>query len=120
VRRVLLVEDADDVREALAELLALHGHQIAAASRGEEGVALALRQEPEVVLVDIGLPDLDGHEVGRRLRAALGPAPLLIAMTGYGREEDRQRALQAGFDLHLVKPVDPDELERVVAAGKGC
>ena len=98
----------------------MQGHLVVATSRGEEGLAAAVRQEPEVALVDIGLPDLDGHEVARRLRAALGPAPLLIALTGYGREEDRQRALQSGFDLHLVKPIDPGELERVVAAGKGC
>jgi CheY-like chemotaxis protein len=120
VRRVLLVEDSDDVREALGELLALLGHQVAAARGGEEGVALALRLDPEVVLVDVGLPDIDGHEVARRIRAALGPAPFLVALTGYDRAEDRRLAMVAGFDLHLPKPVDPDVLQRVVATGKGC
>jgi CheY-like chemotaxis protein len=120
VRRVLLVEDSEDVREALGELLALLGHQVAAAGGGEEGVAMALRLEPEVVLVDVGLPDIDGHEVARRIRAALGPAPFLVALTGYDRAEDRRLAMVAGFDLHLPKPVDPDVLQRVVASGKGC
>jgi CheY-like chemotaxis protein len=104
------------VREALSEFLALQGHLVEAVGLGLEGVALALASRPEVMLVDVGLPDIDGHEVARRVRAALGPEPFLVAMTGYGREDDRRRALAAGFDLHLAKPVDGDLLERVVSA----
>jgi len=89
---------------------------VEAVGLGELGVARACQGWPEVVLVDIGLPDIDGHEVARRIRADLGAAPFLVAMTGYGRDDDRRRALEAGFDLHLAKPVDAGRLERVVSA----
>jgi CheY-like chemotaxis protein len=117
-RSVLLVEDSDDVREALLELLELLGHRPEGAATGEAGVARALAARPEVMLVDLGLPDFDGLEVARRVRAALGPDPFLVAMTGYARDEDRDAALAAGFDLHLAKPVDIRILERVVARGR--
>ena len=118
-RRVLLVEDSDDVREALLELLELLGHVAEGVATGAEGVARTVAAGPDVVLVDVGLPDLDGLEVARRIRAALGPAPFLVAMTGHARDEDRAAALAAGFDLHLAKPVDVGVLERVVARGRG-
>ena len=87
------------------------------AENGPEGVETALARQPDVALIDIGLPGLDGNEVARRIRAALGTATAcaLIAMTGYGQPEDRRRALQAGFDAYLVKPVDPAELSRLLA-----
>jgi CheY-like chemotaxis protein len=113
-----LVEDSAEVREALCELLQLAGHEVVAEGAGEPAVARAVALRPEVVLVDVGLPDIDGLEVARRLRAALGPAPLLVALTGYARPEDRAQALAAGFDAHLGKPVDADALERLVAAGR--
>ena len=117
-RSVLLVEDSDDVREALAELLELSGHRVAAVAGGREALARAAALAPEVVLIDLGLPDLSGLEVARRLRTELGPAPFLVALTGAARDSDRQAALEAGFDLHVPKPVDPLDLERLVARGR--
>ena len=117
-RTVLLVEDSEEVRDALAELLELGGHTVEAAGDGLEGVERARASRPEVVLVDMGLPGIDGLEVGRRIRAILGDAPLLVAVTGQGRAEDRRRALAAGFDDLLAKPVDAAQLERMVEDGK--
>ena len=107
---VVLIEDDADTRETLRRVLELDGHDVQAAADGEEGVATALASRPEVVIVDIGLPRLDGYQVARRIRAALGAAPLLIAVTGYGRAEDRRLSREAGFDVHLVKPVAPEQL----------
>ncbi len=104
-RRILLVEDNPDVREGLKNLLQLVGHEVVAAQDGLEGVELALRDPPEVALVDIGLPKFDGYTVARSLRDALKDSIILVALTGYGLVEDRRRALQAGFDAHLTKPV---------------
>jgi signal transduction histidine kinase/CheY-like chemotaxis protein len=104
-RRILLVEDHSDVREGLKTLLEEEGHEVLAAGDGVEGVELALAHLPEVALVDIGLPRLDGYAVARSLREALGPHVLLVALTGYGLQEDRRRALESGFDAHLTKPV---------------
>jgi CheY-like chemotaxis protein len=108
--RVLVVEDNSDGREMLRLLLTMVGYDVAVARDGAEGVELALRDRPQVAVIDIGLPRLDGYQVARRLRAALGPNIFLITHTSHGRPEDRQRALEAGFDVHLVKPVDPGEL----------
>ena len=108
--RVLVIEDDLDTRETLRRVLELDGHEVQAAADGEEGVATALASGPEVVIVDIGLPRLDGYQVARRIREALGAAPLLIAVTGYGRAEDRRLSREAGFDVHLVKPVAPEQL----------
>jgi CheY-like chemotaxis protein len=118
--RILVIEDNPDGRETLRVLLALLGHQVKVAGDGLEGVSLALSWRPEVALVDIGLPRLDGFEVARRLRAALGPRIFLIAQTGYGRPEDRRQGLAAGFDVHLVKPLQLEDLCHwlTVAAGK--
>ena len=104
-RRILLIEDNRDVREGLMNLLQLVGHEVVAAEDGLEGVELALRNPPEVALVDIGLPKLDGYTVARSLRDALKDRVVLVALTGYGLVEDRRRAIQAGFDVHLTKPV---------------
>src|SRR6185436_15180163 len=106
-----------DARETLRKLLEFAGHRVRTASDGAAGLEAALAAPPEVALVDIGLPKLDGYEVARRIRAGINGAmrPLLIAVTGYGLEEDRQRALAAGFDAHLVKPVDEDALGKLLA-----
>jgi signal transduction histidine kinase/ActR/RegA family two-component response regulator len=114
-RRVLVVEDLDDAREALGELLELYGHQVELAADGTTAVDLAVLHPPQVALVDIGLPGLDGYEVARRLRERLGSALVLVAMTGYGQAEDRRRSREAGFDHHLVKPVDPERLVSLLA-----
>ncbi|MGH7322770.1 MAG: hybrid sensor histidine kinase/response regulator [Candidatus Rokuibacteriota bacterium] len=115
-RRILLVEDNQDAREALRVLLTLRGHQVQEAADGRSGIALALAESPEVALIDIGLPEADGYEVARQVRAApAGERIFLVALTGYGQPDDRRRTRAAGFDAHLVKPVDPDELGRVLA-----
>ena len=115
-RSILIIEDHDDAREALRALLELEGHQVSAAAAGPQGIELARRHAPDIALIDIGLPEVDGYEVARRLRA-LGPGrPYLIALTGYGQPEDVKRARDAGFDTHLLKPVDPDALTKVLSA----
>ncbi len=113
--RILVVEDNRDGRESLRDLLEIWGHEVEVAETGPEGVKAALASRPDVALIDIGLPGLDGNEVAQRIRADLesGGMPL-IAMTGYGQPEDRRRALQAGFDAYLVKPVAPEELARTL------
>ncbi len=112
---VLVVEDNPDGRESLRDLLEIWGHEVSLAVDGPEGVEKALSLRPDLALVDIGLPGLDGNEVARRIRAVLGSEDIaLIAMTGYGQPEDRRRALQAGFDRYLVKPVDPAILSRLL------
>lgn len=114
-RRVLLVEDSPDARKVMAALLSRWGHDVAHAADGLAALAVAPGHRPEVALVDIGLPGMDGYAVARGLRGVLGHSVVLIALTGYGQPEDRDRALRAGFDLHMVKPVQPDLLARVLA-----
>jgi CheY-like chemotaxis protein len=110
-RRVLIVEDNQDAQDALRCLLELWGHEVTVADDGAAGIESALSRRPEVALVDLGLPTVDGYEVARRIRGTLGnSSPLLVALSGYGAPEQRAQALAAGFDLHLVKPVDPDRL----------
>jgi CheY-like chemotaxis protein len=110
-RRVLVVDDNRDAAESLAELLELWGSTVQVAFNGTEALSAAAGFRPEVVLLDIGLPDTDGYEVARRLRQRKDlHGVLLAAVTGYGQAEDRQRAREAGFDLHLTKPVDPELL----------
>jgi signal transduction histidine kinase/CheY-like chemotaxis protein len=112
---VLIVEDNEDGRESLRELLELWGYRVSVAGSGPEGVEMAFSVRPEVGLIDIGLPGMDGNEVARRIRSILGGQEIsLIAMTGYGQPEDRRRALQAGFDRYLVKPVDPAVLSQLL------
>jgi signal transduction histidine kinase/DNA-binding response OmpR family regulator len=118
--RILVVEDNADIRETLKELLELEGHEVTAVVDGNAAVEEAGNgHEHDVALVDIGLPGLDGYGVARKLRdlqKIQGYPRRLIAMTGYGQAEDRRRALEAGFDAHLVKPVDPELLTRLLAA----
>jgi two-component system, sensor histidine kinase len=110
-RRVLIIEDNQDAQDALRCLLELWGHEVLVAGEGASGIRSALAHRPDIALVDLGLPNVDGYEVARQIRASLGASsPLLIALTGYGAPEQRSQALAAGFDLHLVKPVDPDRL----------
>ena len=115
-RRVLLVEDNADSRQMLRDLIHLLGHEVHEAGDGVTGLDLALKLEPDLALVDVGLPGMDGYEVARRLRAHPGGRRLrLVAVTGYGLPEDRERAYAAGFDLHLVKPVDPARIAELLA-----
>jgi CheY-like chemotaxis protein len=120
--RILVVDDSSPHRRMLTAIFGRAGHEVLTAGDGESALRLALEARPEVVLLDIGLPGLDGYQVAARLRA--GPAaadgwrPLVAAMTGYGDPADRRRALKAGFDLHLVKPVNLDALEHLLATAE--
>jgi signal transduction histidine kinase/CheY-like chemotaxis protein len=114
--RVLLVEDNADARESLRIVLERAGHEVTCAEDGPAGVAAALRSRPDVALVDVGLPGFDGYEVARRIRSTpAGDDIVLAALTGYGQPGDRRRAEAAGFDLHVVKPVDPARLVALLA-----
>ena len=118
-RRVLVVDDSVDAAESLAMLLEFEGHEIHKAHDGADAVKTAERLRPDIVLMDIGLPVLNGYEACRRIRSqAWGEAIVMVAITGWGQEEDREQSEAAGFDLHLVKPVDHDELLRVVASAR--
>lgn len=112
-RRVLVVEDDRDTAESLRTLLDLCGYLVVVARTSQQGIEAARKLEPHIVLCDIGLPDSDGYVVGSILRqSGHTSAARLIAVTGYGETKDRLRALAAGFDQHLVKPVDPKVLLR--------
>jgi CheY-like chemotaxis protein len=115
--RILLVEDHADIAEFIRLQLEMWGHEVAVAADGPAGLAAALQRPPDVALLDVGLPGMDGYELAARIRQEIpGAAVRLVAMTGYGRPEDRARAAAAGFDAHLVKPVDPSDLRGVVEA----
>lgn len=118
-RRVLVVEDNADAAETLRDLLKLSGHAVDVAYDGGEALGRAVAFDPEVVLCDIGLPGMTGYDVARALRSAPGGAArLLVALTGYGLDEDRRRAMEAGFDAHLVKPVRPEQLDQLLASSR--
>jgi signal transduction histidine kinase/CheY-like chemotaxis protein len=114
--RVLVVDDNVDAAESLTLLLRLRGHEVQKAHTGPEALRAAAEHRPEVVVLDIGLPGMDGYEVARRLRQEPRfQETVLVAVTGYGKEDDRRRSEEAGFDHHLVKPVDPQALHQVLA-----
>jgi signal transduction histidine kinase/ActR/RegA family two-component response regulator len=116
-RRILLIEDHPDAREMLCQLLELAGHEVRTAADGATGLELLKAECPDVALIDIGLPGLDGYQVGKRIREYLnGRSMLMVALTGYGRPADRRKSAEAGFDRHIVKPIDPDELRRLFVA----
>jgi PAS domain S-box-containing protein len=115
--RILVVDDNIDSAESLALLLRLYGHEVRMAHDGPESIEAARSFNPQIVLLDIGLPGMSGYEVAEKLRAERGANQLLlVALTGYGREEDRRRALESGFDHHIVKPIDPDVLHRLIGS----
>jgi CheY-like chemotaxis protein/two-component sensor histidine kinase len=114
-RRVLIVDDNPDAADTLALILRARGHLVRTASDGPSALTEAAAFRPEVVLLDIGLPGMDGYEVARRLRAMPEAAgATLAALTGYNRDEDRRRAAEAGFDRHLTKPADPMEVQKLL------
>ncbi|HLX27442.1 MAG TPA: ATP-binding protein [Casimicrobiaceae bacterium] len=113
--RIVIVEDNDDAREMLREVLAMAGHSVGEAANGTAGVDLAREIAPDLAIIDIGLPDIDGYEVARRVRAQSTRPISLIALTGFGQPEDLRRAREAGFDLHLVKPVTVERLDHAIA-----
>lgn len=112
---ILVVDDNVDAVESLEMVLRLAGHTVHTAYTGEEALVVAEAVRPEVILLDIGLPGISGHDVARVLRAkAWGKAPRIIAITGWSQAEDRRRSAEAGIDLHLTKPVDMEVLERAI------
>jgi CheY-like chemotaxis protein len=116
-RRILIVEDSRDSRDMLRYLLERAGHEVHEAGDGPSGVEAILKVRPDIALVDVGLPGLDGYEVARRVRASEGGRTVrLVALTGYGLPEDHRRSHEAGFDTHLVKPVDAARLAAVIGA----
>jgi CheY-like chemotaxis protein len=118
--RILIAEDNDDMADSLATILQGFGHEVRIAKTGPSALKTALALLPHLVLLDIGLPEMDGHEVARRLRQHPRLKDTqLIALTGYDQDSDRERSQAAGFDLHLVKPLDPSILREVVTAVAG-
>ena len=113
-RRVLVVDDNTDVADMMSELLAEMGHTVRTANDGTQALELISQFDAEVALLDLGLPGMDGFELARTLRDKQVPSPFLVAVSGYGRASDRERAKQAGFDAHLVKPVSVDSVVRVI------
>jgi PAS domain S-box-containing protein len=113
-RRVLVVDDNRDAADSLSMLLEARGHEVRVAYDGLEAVGAAVAFQPDVVLLDIGLPKLYGYDAARRIRDARGAEVLLVAITGWGQDEDRRRAKDAGFDYHLTKPVDPEAINRLI------
>jgi PAS domain S-box-containing protein len=114
-RRVLVVDDNRDAAEMMAMLLGLLGHEVRLAYDGLEAVEMTLVFKPHAVVLDIGLPTLNGYEAAQRIRTQPGVQPVLVALTGWGEEEDRRRAAEAGFDVHFIKPVDHEVLAKLIA-----
>jgi CheY-like chemotaxis protein len=117
---ILVVEDHEDSREMMRHFLESAGHRVSEAADGATGVVEALRLRPDVAVIDVGLPGLDGYEVAKRIRDAQLASIRLIALSGHGLPQDRSRASEAGFDEHLVKPVTPQELADVLARNTGA
>ncbi|MBX6392651.1 MAG: response regulator [Burkholderiales bacterium] len=109
--KVLVVDDCHDSADSMCWILSTYGYQVETAYDGLTAIGKARLQRPDVVLLDLALPELDGYQVAKALRDQLAPhAPILVAVTGYGREHDKQRSAAAGFSHHLLKPVDPAAL----------
>ena len=117
--RILVVDDNTDAGEALAQILQDDGNEVRMAFQGEAALEVAAVFHPNLILLDIGLPGMDGHEVARRLRANRVDA-MLVAVTGYGQKADRDAAAAAGFDEHIVKPVELEKLARVIARAQAA
>jgi PAS domain S-box-containing protein len=112
--QILVVDDNEDAADALSMLLQMMGQQVQTAHDGVEGVAAEAALRPDLVLLDIGMPRMNGYDAARQIRARPGPQPVLVALTGWGQQSDRQKAAEAGFDLHLTKPVEPEALVRLL------
>ncbi len=113
--RILVADDNRDAAESLALVLRFSGYEVSIAFNGTEALEVGQRDRPRAAIIDIGMPGMSGHEVARRMRLeAWGRNAVLIALTGWGQEQDKQAAKAAGFDEHLTKPVDPDDVERVL------
>ena len=116
-KRILVADDNRDGAETMAMLLKLSGHEVYVAHSGAQAFEVAQRERPQIAVLDIGMPDLNGYELAERIRGeAWGERMKLIAVTGWGQAEDKRRALEAGFNHHLTKPVDPSQLEALFIA----
>jgi PAS domain S-box-containing protein len=113
--RVLIAEDVPDAAEMMRMMIDIMGHDVRVAADGVQAVAIAREFEPQIALLDIGMPRMDGYDAARRIREALGSNVVLVALTGWGQEEDQRRAREAGFDMHLTKPAEPAVLEELIA-----
>src|SRR4030095_2703094 len=113
--RVLVADDNVDTAEMMRVMLELKGHDVRGAHDGGEAVSLAASFNPEIAFLDIGMPRMDGYEAARRIRARLGEQVILVALTGWGQDDDKRRSRESGFDQHLTKPPEPDLLDRVIA-----
>jgi len=119
-RRVLIVDDNHDSADSLAAVLRALDHDVRTLYEGAAVIAVAEEFQPQIVLLDIGLPGMNGYEVARQLRkSAKLRSAILVALTGYGRDEDREQAREAGFDHHLMKPLEPEVLERIIESTIG-
>jgi CheY-like chemotaxis protein len=114
-RRVLVADDNRDAADSLGMLLEALGAEVRVVHSGPEALAVFPGFVPSLVLLDIGMPDMDGYEVARRMRSFPGPHAMIVAVTGWGQEEDRRRARAAGFDHHLTKPADVEDLQRLLS-----
>jgi len=113
--RILIIEDNEDLRNTLGDALEMMGYDVETAPDGPTGLQTALAHMPEAALVDIGLPGIDGFQVAQGIRQSLGKDMLLVALSGYGQDSDRERALQAGFNTHLTKPASISVLRKTLA-----
>jgi CheY-like chemotaxis protein len=114
-RRIVVVEDNNDVRDLLRLKLKRLGHDVEAVADGLAGVQAIVEGKPDLALVDIGLPGIDGYEVARHVRETIGPAVMLVAVSGFGQPEDIRKALDAGFDEHITKPADVTDIENLLS-----
>ncbi len=117
-RCVLIIDDNEDLALSQASLLQYYGCRVEVAHYGWEGLRLATQKPHDIVFIDIGLPGMSGYEVVRAIRSALADPPILLAQTAYGQPEDVRKSQEAGFDAHLIKPVDPSEIIRHVLDGR--
>jgi CheY-like chemotaxis protein len=116
-RRIMIADDNKDAADALGMLLELAGHDVRMVYNGRSALTLARTFRPDVAFIDIGMPDMTGYEVAQQLRRKpLGSGPFLVALTGWGQDDDRRRAREAGFDRHMTKPVDSEEVDGLIAA----
>jgi CheY-like chemotaxis protein len=114
-RRILVVEDNADARQMLRAMLEVEGHFVRDAADGAQALRMVAEQRPDVMIVDIGLPDMDGYEIARIVRAGSGGEGIvMVALTGYGQAEDKRRAMENGFNAHATKPVLPDHLAEII------
>jgi CheY-like chemotaxis protein len=115
-RRILIADDDKDVADSLALLLRVFGHQVLSVYDGPDALAAALTFRPDIIFLDIGMPNMDGYEVARQFRATPeGASTFLVALTGFGRTEDSRRAEEAGFDRHILKPLEVTALKELLA-----